>query len=81
MAYVEEVIPEEGMESVPEHMLFTVLDNWNSHSDFGPDSKPPPAHILASPNATRFEDPFPTCYVEEEIPLEPPMEEVLQAHN
>jgi hypothetical protein len=81
MAYVEEVIPEEGMESVPEHMLFTVPDNWNPPSDFGPDSKPPPARILAGPNATRFEEPFPTCYVEEETPPEPPREATRQAHN
>jgi len=27
MAYVEEVTPEEGLESVPEHMLFTVPEN------------------------------------------------------
>ena len=74
MAYVEEVILEEGMESVPEHTLFTVSDNWNPPSDFGPDSKPSSARILAGPNATCFKEPFPTCYVEEELPPEPPRE-------
>jgi hypothetical protein len=64
MAYVEEVIPEEGMESVPEHTLFTVPDNCNLPSKFGLDSKPPPARILPGPNATSLEEPYPTCYVE-----------------
>ena len=81
MAYVEEVIPEEGMESVPEHTLFTMPDNWNPPSDFGPNSKPSPARILASPNATRFKEPFSTCYFEEETPPKPPREVTWKAHN
>jgi hypothetical protein len=81
MAYVEEVTLEDGLESVPEHTLFTVPDNWNPPSEFGPDNKPPPASIMPGPNATSLEEPYPTCYVEEEIPPEPPMEEALQAHN
>jgi hypothetical protein len=81
MAYVEEVIPEDGLESFPEHTLFTVPDNWNPPSEFGSDSKPPPVSILPGPSATSLEEPYPTCYVEEEIPPEPPMEAALQAHN
>jgi hypothetical protein len=81
MAYVEEVITEDGLERIPEHTLFTMPDNWNPPSEFGSDSKPPPVSILPGPNATSLEEPYPTCYVKEEILLEPPMEAVLQAHN
>jgi hypothetical protein len=35
MAYVEEVIPEGGLESPPEHTLFMVPENWNPSSNFG----------------------------------------------
>jgi hypothetical protein len=81
MAYVEEVIPKGGLESVHEHTLFTVPNNWNPPSEFGSDSKPPPVSIPPGPSATSLEEPYPTCYVEEEIPPEPPGEAALQAHK
>jgi hypothetical protein len=74
MAYVEEVILEEGLPSIPEHLLFTVPENWNSPSDFGLDRRPSLASNPAGPSATCIEEPFPTCYVVEEVPPEPPRE-------
>jgi hypothetical protein len=37
--------------------------------------------IPPGPSATSLEETYPTCYVEEEVPPEPPVEAVLQAHN
>jgi hypothetical protein len=34
MAYVEEVFPEEPIQVPPEHLLFTVPDNWQPPSNF-----------------------------------------------
>jgi hypothetical protein len=81
MAYVEEITPEDDLQSFPEHTLFTVPDNWNPPSEFGSDSKPPPASISLGPRATSLEEHYTTCYIEEEIPPGSPMEAALQAHN
>jgi hypothetical protein len=81
MAYVEEITPEDDLQSFPEHTLFTVLDNWNPPSDFGSDNNPPPASMSLGPRSTSLEDHYTTCYIEEEIPPEPPREAALQAHN
>jgi hypothetical protein len=71
MAYVEEVFPEEPIQVPPEHLLFTVPDNWQ-----------PPSHFLEEDTMVAIEkqqgsdtgeekfDEFPTCYIEEEIPEE-----------
>jgi hypothetical protein len=79
MAYVEEVIPEGGLESPPEHTLFMVPENWNPSSNFGSDSKPPPASSTLDPHATSAEKPYSPCYVEEEVPPEPTKEAEGQA--
>jgi hypothetical protein len=81
MAYVEEVIPEGGLESPPEHTLFIVSDNSNPHPNFGPDSKPPPASTMLEPHATISETPYSPCYVEEEVPPKPTREAEMQEHT
>ena len=81
MAYVEEVIPEGGLESPLEHTLFIVPDNWNPHPNFGPDSKPPPTSTHLGPHATSSEMPYCPYYVEDEVPPEPTREAEVQAHT
>jgi hypothetical protein len=69
MAYVVEEIPEGGVpESIPEHLLFTVPENWNPPSDFGQGRRPSSAGDMAAPKADCTEAPYPTCYIEEELP-------------
>jgi hypothetical protein len=65
------------VESVPEHLLFTVPENWNPPSDFGQDRRPSFAGKPAAPSATCTEAPYPTCYIVEELPPEP-LREVTQ---
>jgi hypothetical protein len=68
MAYVEEIFPEEPIQAPPEHLLFTVPDNWNPPTCF-----PGEAELKATGTPHSFhrkddqtEEPT-TCYVEEEI--------------
>jgi hypothetical protein len=68
MAYVDEEIPEGGVESIPEHLLFTVPENWNPPSDFGQDRRPSFAGNPTAPSATCIEALYPTCYIVEELP-------------
>jgi hypothetical protein len=74
MAYVEEVIPEGGLPSPPEHTLFMVPENWNPSSSFGSDSKRQPASNVLDPSTATTEKPYSPCYVEEEAPPEPTKE-------
>jgi hypothetical protein len=71
MAIVEEVIPDEGMESPPAHTLFMVPENWNPRSHFGLDSTPGMASGTSNHGDNSKEEPYPPCYVEEEVPPEP----------
>jgi hypothetical protein len=41
MAYVEETAPDEPIQNCPEHLLFTVPDNWNPPTVFGNETKLP----------------------------------------
>jgi hypothetical protein len=70
-AVVEEVIPDEGLESPPEHTLFTVPDNWNPRSHFGLVSTPGMASGTSNQGDNSIERPYAPCYVEEEVPPEP----------
>jgi hypothetical protein len=67
MAYVEEVSPEEPIQVPPEHLLFTVPDNWNLPTCFPGEAKP---RATGTPHSHKegdqMEEPT-TCYVEEEI--------------
>jgi hypothetical protein len=71
MAIVEEVIPDEGIESPPAHTLFTVPENWHPRSHFGLDSTPGMASGTSYQGDNRKEEPYSPCYVEEEAPPEP----------
>jgi len=71
MAIVEEVIPDEGIESPPAHTLFTVPENWHPRSHFGLDITPGMASRTSYQGDNRKEEPYSPCYVEEEAPPEP----------
>jgi hypothetical protein len=75
MAYVEEVFLEEPIQAPPEHLLFTVPDNWQPPSDFREEA------FLAATEEQQARDTeeFPTCYIEEEIPEELVSQEVAPA--
>jgi hypothetical protein len=67
MAHVEEIVPDESIQDYPEHLLFTVPDNWNPPTCFGKDVEPPAprkTHGLMEDNPA---EEFTTCYVEEEL--------------
>jgi hypothetical protein len=57
MAYVEEITLEEAMQSHPT-------------TEFGKEDKPPPRDTPKDFKANSSEDLFPTCFVEEETPLD-----------
>jgi hypothetical protein len=71
MEIVEEVIPDEGLESPPEYTLFTVPENWNPRSCIGMDNTSGMAGGKRNPGDSGNEVPYPPCYVEEEAPPEP----------
>jgi hypothetical protein len=75
MEYVEEVIPEGGLPSPPEHTLFMVPENWNPSMSFGSYSIRQPASNVLDPSTATIEKPYSPCYVEEEAPPEPTKEE------
>jgi hypothetical protein len=67
MAYVEETAPDEPIQNCPEHLLFTVPDNWNPPTVFGNETK-----LLALGTSHRCREDeqaedFTTCYVKEEL--------------
>jgi hypothetical protein len=80
MVYVEDVFPKEPIQAPPEHLLFTVPDNWQ-----------PPSSLLGeatmaaiveqqgrSTGEAQLEE-FTTCYIEEEIPEELNSQDVVLA--
>jgi hypothetical protein len=67
MAYVEDIFPEEPVQAPPEHLLFTVPDNWQPTSHFlekdtSTASEKQPGSNIGAENC----DDFPICYIEEE---------------
>jgi hypothetical protein len=74
MAYVEEVIPEGGLPSPPEHTLFMVPENWNPSTSFGSYNIRQPVSNVLDPSTTTTEKPYSPYYVEEEAPPEPTKE-------
>jgi hypothetical protein len=67
MAYVEETAPDEPIQNCPEHLLFTVPDNWNPPTVFGNETK-----LLALGTSHRCREDeqaedFTICYVKEEL--------------
>jgi hypothetical protein len=69
MAYVVEEIPEGGIpESISEHLIFTVPENWHPSSDFGQDRRPSSEGDKVHPQDGSPEAPHPPCYIEEERP-------------
>jgi hypothetical protein len=67
MAYVEEITLDEAMQIYPEHPLFTVLDNWTPHTNFGNEDKISAPGMPHGHRATHPTEEFTTCYVEEEV--------------
>jgi hypothetical protein len=70
MAYVEEVIPEEPIQDPPEHLLFTVPDNWDPPSDFRAEASMPVTKKQHDGENELTQEEFSTCFIEEEIPEE-----------
>ena len=68
MAYVEEIFPEEPIQAPPEHLLFTVPDNWNPPTCFSGEVELKAIGTLQSHKKDDHTDEPTTCYVEEEIP-------------
>jgi hypothetical protein len=76
MAYVVEEIPEGGTpESIPEHLLFTVPEDWHPPSDFNPERWTSSGGDKTVPQVGSSEALPPPCYIEEEIPPDSPQEE------
>jgi len=69
MAYVVEEIPEGGIpESIPEHLLFTVPENWNPSTDLGRGRQTSLVGEQAAFKGDDIEGHQFTCYIEEELP-------------
>ena len=67
MAYVVEEIPEGGIpESIPEHLIFTVPENWHPPSDFNLSRWPFHSRANTEPPARSPEELPPPCHIEEE---------------
>jgi hypothetical protein len=67
MAYVEETAPDESIQNCPEHLIFTVPDNWNPPTAFGNETKlPDPGTSHRRKEEEQAED-FTICYVQEEV--------------
>jgi hypothetical protein len=67
MAYVEEIVLDKPIQVPPEHLLFTVPDNWDFPTCFVNDAKP---QVLGMTHNHKEDDPagvYTTCYVEEEL--------------
>jgi hypothetical protein len=68
MAYVEEISPEEHVQTLPEHLLLTEPDNWPPTRHLREENTSAALENQARSNmAVGYCDDFPTCYVEEEI--------------
>lgn len=61
--------------------MFTVPDNWNPPTNFGEEDKPPPRDIQRDLKDNSPEQHFPTCFVEEETPLDATTGTVTQSLN
>ena len=68
MAYMEETVPDEPIQDYPEHLLFTVLYNWNPPTDFGSEAKLPAPGISHSRREDYPAEHFTIFYVKEEFP-------------
>jgi hypothetical protein len=67
MAYVVEEILEGGIpESIPEHLIFTVPENWHPPSDFNLSRWPFHSRANTEPPARSPEELPPSCHIEEE---------------
>jgi hypothetical protein len=70
MAYVVEEIPEGGIpESIPEHLLFTVPENWHPPSDFGQGRQPSSVGEKQLPKLTAPKRPTPPAISKRRDPL------------
>jgi len=67
MAYVEEITPDKPIQDYPEHLLFTIPNNWNLHIDFDNESKTLSIEISHGHWANYPVEEFTTCYVKEEV--------------
>jgi hypothetical protein len=67
MAYVEETAPDEPIQDCPEHLLFTVPDNWNPPTVFGNETKLPAPGTSHSRREDEQAEDFTICYVKEEL--------------
>jgi hypothetical protein len=81
MAYVEDIFSEENVQAPPEHLLFTMLDNWQPTSHFREeDTSTTSVKKLGSNIGTKNCVDFPICYIEEELPEEMvPQEATIEA--
>jgi len=67
MAYVEDIFPEEPIQAPPEHLLFTIPDNWNPPTCFPGEAELKAIGTLQSHKKDDHTNESTTCYVEEEI--------------
>jgi hypothetical protein len=67
MAYVEETAPDEPIQNFLEHLLFTVLDNWNPPTAFGNETKLPTLGTSHRRREEEHVEDFTICYVQEEL--------------
>jgi hypothetical protein len=74
MAYVEEVIPEDGLPSPPRCILFTTPEHWNPSISLGTYSTCQLDHKEPDPCTATLEQQYSPCYVTEEAPPEPTSE-------
>jgi hypothetical protein len=71
MAYVEEVIPDDGLPSPPRCILFTAPEHWNPSSSLGTLSNCQLDNKEPDPCTATMEQQYSPCCVEEEAPPEP----------
>lgn len=74
MAYVEEVIPEEGLPSPPSCILFTAPEHWYPSTSHGTSSTCQLERKEPDPCTATLEQQHSPCYVTEEAPPEPTSE-------
>jgi hypothetical protein len=67
MAYVEEMAPDESIQNCPEHLIFTVPENWNPPTAFGNKIKLPYPGISRRRKEEEQAEYFTTCYVQEQL--------------
>jgi hypothetical protein len=67
MAYVEDTAPDKPIQNSPEHLIFTVLDNWNPPTVFGNETKLLDLGTSHSCREDEQAEDFRICYVKEEL--------------